>query len=334
MRDDPLLRNRPMAVGGSSDHRSVISTCNYEARAYGVHSAMSTVLAKKRCPALIVVPHNMNKYREAAEKIRDIFDEYSELVETISLDEAFIDVTGSTRCGGSATLIAKEIMLRVYQAVGITISAGVATNKFLAKVGSDWNKPNGICVIPPEKVTEFVAQLPVGKIWGVGKVTLEKLQRLGIYTCDDLQCYTQIELVNHFGSFGLRLYDLSRGKDERPVITVRRRKSLSVEHTYASDLLDINECIGHLPDLFTKLDARLEPLKGSYSIGKQFVKLKFSNFQVTTMECGSIGSPKITLYNDLFYRSLERGNGLSVRLLGLGVRFTEPLNEGEQLSLF
>lgn len=335
MRDDPLLRGRPMAVGGSTDRRGVISTCNYEARAYGVHSAMPTAVAKRLCQDLIVVPHSMAKYREAAQQIRDIFYDYSELVEPLSLDEAFIDVTASEQCRGSATLMAQEIMLRVQELVGITISAGVAPNKFLAKIGSDWNKPNGLCVITPPQVDAFVAQLPVNKIFGVGKVTAAKLKGLGIQRCRDLHRYTVYELVEHFGSFGLRLFDLSRGSDNRPVKPTRERKSLSVEHTYESDLVDIKGCVGHLPDLYAQLNGRLESLAGQYGVAKQFVKLKFSNFQSTTMECVARGTPRISVYNDLFKQSFSRGDGLPVRLLGIGVRFQDVSQHGGmQLPLF
>lgn len=340
MRDDPSLRNRPIAVGGSVDRRGVISTCNYEARAYGVRSAMATATAHRLCPDLLVVPGRMERYKEAALQMRDIFYDYSDLVEPLSLDEAFIDVTGSNACKGSATLIAEEIRQRVFETVGITVSAGVAPNKFLAKIGSDWNKPNGICVIPPAKVEDFVQYLPVNKIYGVGKVTAEKMHRMGIQNCGDLRAYNIYELSDRFGSFGPRLYDLSRGIDQRPVKTSRNRKSLSVEHTYAADLPSVQGCLGQLPALFQQLTQRLQELTNSsaaskYRVHKQFVKVKFNNFQSTTMECVTAGSPRIAVFKQLCSDSFQRGDGLPVRLLGLGVRFQDTgIDDPQQLPLF
>ncbi len=333
MRDDPSLKGRPVAVGGSADRRGVISTCNYEARAFGVHSAMATAYARKLCPNLIVLPHRFDAYRKAAQQIRDIFYDYSEIVEPLSLDEAFIDVTGSSHCNGSATLIAEEIKEKIFDSVGITVSAGVAPNKFLAKIGSDWNKPNGICVIPPARVESFVTQLPVDRIFGVGRVTADKMHRLGIRTCGDLRAYDVYQLMAMFGSFGPRLHQLSYGIDKRPVSTSRQRKSLSVEHTYETDLLSVDRCLRQIPELFQKLTERLEKLEG-YRVSKQFVKVKFNNFESTTIECANQGVPRMAIFRDLCSQSYDRGNGMPVRLLGLGVRFKEIVNNAVQLSLF
>lgn len=331
MRDDPSLVELPIAIGGSADRRGVIATCNYPARAYGVHSAMATATARKLCPDLILVPHNMDKYRLAAEQIRDIFADYTDVIEPLSLDEAFLDVSGVD----NATAIAREISQRVLREVGISISAGVAPNKFLAKVGSDWNKPNGLCVIPPPKVDDFVHQLPVTRIFGVGKVTAGKLQRMGVVTCGDLRAFSVFELTEHFGSFGKRLYELSRGIDDRPVKTSRRRKSLSVEHTYAADLPGFDRCLSRLPELFERLTRRLEAVDSGYQVSKQFVKIKFSNFQSTTRECVSNGQPAIGLFQELYRQSITRGDGLPVRLLGMGVRFQDQdWGESSQLQLF
>jgi DNA polymerase-4 len=333
MRDDPTLVGRPVAVGGSADRRGVISTCNYEARAYGVHSAMATAFARKLCPNLVLLPHRFEEYKKAAQQIRDVFYDYSELVEPLSLDEAFIDVSETQRCGGSATLMAEEIRAKIFESVGITVSAGVAPNKFLAKIGSDWNKPNGICVIPPAKVESFVTQLPVSRIFGVGRVTAEKMHRLGIKTCGDLRSYNVYQLSEMFGSFGPRLHQLSYGVDNRPVTTNRRRKSLSVEHTYGTDLLSVDRCLGQIPELFRKLSERLDALDG-YRVSKQFVKVKFNNFESTTIECVNHGVPRMAIFRDLCSQSYGRGKGLPVRLLGLGVRFKEMANNAIQLPLF
>lgn len=334
MRDDPYLRDRPMAVGGSTDRRGVISTCNYLARAYGVHSAMPTAVAKRLCPSLVLVPHRMDKYRDASLKIRDIFNDYTELVEPLSLDEAFLDVTDSLHCQGSATLIAEEIRQRVVDEVGITISAGVAENKFIAKVSSDWNKPNGLHVVTPEQTETFVAALEVSKIYGVGKVTATKLKALGINTCADVHGFSEIELVRHFGRFGERLYRLARGIDTRPVKAERIRKSLSVEHTYADDLNNKGACIKALPQLFTELLVRLNRKQADACIEKQFVKCKFNNFKSTTMECVTSGNPKYSIFQHLMSQAVERGDGMGVRLMGVGVRFKAQENASKQLVLF
>ena len=215
IRDDPSLAGLPVAVGGSEDRRGVIATCNYEARQYGIHSAMASATAKRKCRDLIIIPGNMEKYRTASQQMHQIFREYTDTIEPLSLDEAFLDVTGTTICQGSGTLIAQEIRQKVRQEIGITLSAGVAPNKFLAKIASDWNKPDGQFVITPDKVEAFILKLPIGKLFGVGKVTARKMDLLGIENCGDLQDYTNFELVEMFGSFGETLYNLCRGIDER-----------------------------------------------------------------------------------------------------------------------
>src|SRR3954470_657772 len=179
MRDDPALRTLPVAVGGRADQRGVVATCNYEARRFGVHSAMATAQALQRCPGLVVLPPAMEKYRIASRQILAIYRDYTELVEPLSLDEAYLDVSGSARCKGSATLIAQEIRARIFDTVGITASAGIAPNKFVAKIASDWNKPDGLFLVRPNEVDAFVAALPVKKLHGVGKVTAAKMHGLG-----------------------------------------------------------------------------------------------------------------------------------------------------------
>lgn len=318
MRDDPALRGLPVAVGGGADRRGVISTCNYEARRYGVHSAMASATALRLCRDLIIIPVNMEKYRQASQQVLAIFHDYTPLVEPLSLDEAYLDVSGSSACKGSASLMAREIRHRVRAEVGITLSAGIAPNKFLAKIASDWRKPDDQFVITPDQVADFVLTLPVGKIHGVGKVTARKMQLLGIDTCADLQRYPLTKLLELFGSFGERLYSLCRGQDNRPIQTDSLRKSVSVEQTYVEDLQNLEQCLAQLPQLLDQLHTRLSRARHRIDIGKQFVKLKFNDFVSTTVE-QSTREPTLETYRELCRVGFERGQR-PVRLLGLGIR--------------
>lgn len=334
MRDDPSLVNLPIAIGGKSDRRGVVATCNYKARQFGVRSAMPTGQALKLCPDLVVIPGTMAKYREAALQIRQIFYRYTDKVEPLSLDEAYLDVTDCTECHGSATLIAEEIRQVISREVGVTASAGIAPNKFLAKVASDLNKPDGQFVITPENVEGFVEKLEVKRIFGVGKVTNEKLRRLGIVTCGDLQQRSLVELVDKFGVFGKRLHDLSFGRDEREVNANSRRKSLSVEHTYSDDLQDIDACKGKLAGLLIELRSRLRRIDSDYMVTKQFIKMKFNDFSATTVERQMVAGLPAESFDHLFDQAWERG-ARPVRLLGIGVRFVDTSEQrATQLELF
>ncbi|GGY62578.1 DNA polymerase IV [Cellvibrio zantedeschiae] len=334
MRDDPSLRSRPIAVGGSSEQRGVISTCNYEARHFGVRSAMSSIAAKKLCPDLIILPHRMEAYREASVSMRHIFYQYTDLVEPLSLDEAYLDVSDSEYCGGSATRIAEQIRQRVYDELKLTVSAGVAPNKFLAKVASDWNKPNGLFVITPNAVDSFVLRLPVSKIFGVGKATNTRLAEINIKTCADLRRFSIFELKQRFGQLGVRLYELCRGIDNREVSPSRRRKSLSVENTFPQDLRDLASCLNRLPELLQQLASRLRRIDDDYVVVKIFVKIKFADFTQTTIErSGSTLTP--SEFQSLCCDAYARKES-PVRLLGVGVRFVD-LREDQpfyQLDLF
>jgi DNA polymerase-4 len=331
MRDDPSLRGRPLAVGGLPEQRGVVATCNYEARAYGIHSAMATAQALKLCPELLVLPPAMEKYRIASRQIMDIYRDYTELVEPLSLDEAYLDVSASPHCKGSATLIAQEIRRRIVETVGITASAGVAPNKFVAKVASDWNKPDGLFLVRPEEVDAFVAALPVKKLFGVGKVTAAKLNKLGAHTCADLRSWSAQELQHHFGTFGARLHDLCRGIDNREVSTARERKSVSCEETYTPDVPDLAACLALLPDLYQHLLGRIKRAGAERLVNKLFVKIKFADFQQTTVEC--VGqAPQIASYARLLETGWLRASR-PVRLLGVGVRLGDTENS-EQLNLF
>ena len=335
MRDDPSLRDLPIAIGGKSDRRGVVATCNYKAREYGVRSAMPTGQALRLCPDLVVVPGTMSKYRTAAQHIREIFYRYTDKVEPLSLDEAYLDVTDCNECQGSATLIAQEIRQVIAREVGVTASAGVAPNKFLAKVASDLNKPDGQYVITPSEVDAFVVRLDVKRLFGVGKVISDRLRRLGIATCGDLRQRSVVELVEYFGVFGRRLHDLSFGRDDREVKSDSRRKSLSVERTYSDDLVDLPAILRKLPDLLVELRSRLRRVDADYLVIKQVVKIKFHDFTITTVERQVVRGLPIEAFEELCIQAWERG-GRPVRLIGLGVRFLDTRDEGRavQLELF
>jgi DNA polymerase-4 len=322
MRDNPALAGLPLAVGGSPQNRGVVATCSYEARAFGIHSAMPMATALRQCPDLVIVRPRMDVYREASKAVHRIFQDFTHLIEPLSLDEAYLDVSDTLACKGSATLIAQEIRRRVKAEVGITISAGIAPSKFIAKIASDWNKPDGQFVVLPQDVDEFVRKLEVKKLFGVGKVTAAKLNGKGIFTCNDLRQFSESQLTMDFGSFGKRLYQLSRGIDERPVSTNRIRKSLSVENTYSIDLSDLDSCLKKIPELHEQLLLRLSNVLDRYRISKQYVKIKFNDFVSTTAEEISTLSA-IERFEALCIEAHSRGNR-PVRLIGVGVKL-EPL---------
>ena len=334
MRDDPTLCDKPIAVGGRPEQRGVVATCNYEARKYGVRSAMATAQALRRCPDLIVLPPAMDKYRAASRQILAIYRDYTELVEPLSLDEAYLDVTQAVAQHGSATAIAQQIRARIFETVGITASAGIAPNKFIAKIASDWNKPNGQFVVKPQQVDAFVSVLPVSKLFGVGKVTAARLNKLGVDTCGDLRTWPLNELLQHFGKFGERLYDLCRGIDERPVDPSSERKSVSVEETYSIDLPDLDACRNEMPDLIAKLHTRVQRAQAGDNIHKLFVKIRFADFSRTTAECVTTSIDEVAI-DKLLETAIQRRE-LPVRLLGVGIRLAEQKLEkvDDQLHLF
>ncbi|MCY1398982.1 DNA polymerase IV [compost metagenome] len=332
MRDDPSLVGKPLAVGGAPDKRGVVATCNYEARVYGLHSAMAMRTAVKLCPDLTIVRPRMDVYKGVSREIHGIFRDYTERIEPLSLDEAYLDVSDSPHFSGSATRIAQDIRRRVWESLHITVSAGVAPNKFLAKIASDWRKPDGLFVITPDEVEDFVAGLPVKKLHGVGKVTADKLARLGITTCLDLRDWSRIALAKEFGSFGERLWNLARGIDERPVEVDSRRQSISVENTFDRDLPDLAACQDELPGLLGELERRMGRLDGSYRPGKPFIKLKFHDFTQTTLEQAG-AARDLDSYRLLLAQAFQRGDK-PVRLIGVGVRLVDLREGSEQLRLF
>jgi len=318
MRDNPELRGIPMAVGGSAERRGVLTTCNYDARAYGVRSAMPTAHALRLCPQLTVVPPQMHKYREASKVMRGIFANFTEVIEPLSLDEAYLDVSEVSDEELTATRIAKAIRQQVREELDITVSAGVSVNKFIAKVASDWQKPDGLTVVPPDEVDAFVAALPVKKIPGVGSVTAEKMHRYGLRTCADIRAWSLLDLRRRFGKFGVVLHERSRGRDDRPVQPSRVRKSISVERTFAEDVSGPAEWAPIIEQLYTNLMERIESAKAWDGITKAFVKLKFNDFTTTTVE--RVGTKAVENdFQQLLLEGWER-RLQPVRLIGLGVR--------------
>lgn len=332
MRDEPSYRGIALAVGGSTSQRGVISTCNYNAREYGVHSAMPTSQALKLCPHLTVVPGRMHVYKAVSKQIRVIFERYTDLIEPLSLDEAFLDVTECKQLHGSATLIAESIRNDIRNELNLTASAGVAPIKFLAKVASDMNKPDGQFVIPPDQVQTVIDTLPLQKIPGVGKVSLNKLQQENFYVCEDIKNTDYRELLRKFGRMGLSLWNYSHGIDAREVVTERERKSVGVERTFSTNISTFDECWLFIEQhLYQELDKRLERASPSKEITKQSIKMKFADFQLTTIEHGQ-SRLDLAHFRELLHEILQRQQGREIRLLGLSVML-KPEVEEKQLHL-
>ncbi|WNC73389.1 DNA polymerase IV [Thalassotalea psychrophila] len=318
MRDNPALANIPIAIAGKGP-RSVTATCNYLARDYGVRSAMPVGRALQLCPHLELVPGRMSAYKEASTHIREIFSRYTDKIEPLSLDEAYLDVTDCTECNGSATLIAEKIRAEIYQELNLTASAGVAPNKFIAKIASDENKPNGQCVVPPEKIIEFVETLDLKKIPGVGPKTLEKLNAYGLFTCADVRASDASAMEKIMGKFGPVIFKRAFGIDNRDVETSRIRKSLAIETTLNEDIQQVHGCMNVVEELLPKFLTRLEKVE-NLDIIKQGIKVKFADFTQTTVE-QSQSSLDINLFKPLLEEAIARGNGKKVRLIGLTVGF-------------
>jgi DNA polymerase-4 len=328
VRDRPSLRGKPVGVGGARDRRGVLTTCNYEARAFGVRSAMPTFMALQRCPHLIVLPTRFHVYRREAGLVREIMRRFTPLIETLSLDEAYLDVSANVRPAAS---LAREIRDTIFQETKLTASAGVGPNKLVAKIASEINKPNGQYEVKPEKVSEFMHPLPVRKLWGIGAVTEEKLAHAGITTCGEMQRLSRPELHELFGKFGSELYDLCRGIDDRPVEPSRERKSLSTEETFSRDLTTLERCDEKVAELFEELAAELAQKEPTRRITKIFLKLKFSDFTRTTIERAGL-VPNLGNYRLLLEEAFSR-TGKKIRLIGVGIRFADIEQEIAQLPL-
>lgn len=277
--DNPLLRGKPVIVGGSRK-RGVVSSASYEARKFGVHSAQPMAVASRLCPHGVFLPVRMSRYAEESERVFEIFHRFTPLVEPLSIDEAFLDITGSERLFGAPEEIARKIKECVFRETGLTVSAGVAPSKFVAKIASDIDKPDGLTVVMPERVREFLDPLPVGRMWGVGKVTQEALERLGIRTFRDLSRTPVKELETHFGKYGTKMHQLSMGIDDRDVVPEREAKSIGHEDTYEENILDLDLAEKEILSLSHRVARRMrsEGLKGRTVT----LKVKYADFvQIT-----------------------------------------------------
>ena len=316
--DNPELQGKPLAVGGGGT-RGVVSAASYEARKFGVRSAMSGTLARKRCPELIFVKPRFERYNEISKKIRKVFYEYTDLVEPLSLDEAYLDVTENKKGNPSATLIAKEIRDKIKEKTGLNASAGISINKFIAKVASDVNKPNGQKTVPPEEVIEFLEVLDIKKFFGVGKVTKEKMYRLGIFTGKDLKGKSIEFLEEHFGKSGKYYYHVVRGEHHSPVKADHTRKSLAAERTFNENISSEIFMIDRLDEIADEVERRLTKSKVA---GKTItLKIKYSDF---TLQTRSRTLPIYISSKDLIMETIkellfQEGMKNSVRLLGISI---------------
>jgi len=317
--DNPALRGKPVAVGGSGE-RSVVAAASYEARKFGVRSAMPSVVAKRLCPDLIFVKHNFTRYTEVSANIHEIFRAYTDLIEPLSIDEAFLDVTKDKKNIGSATVIAGKIRNEIKARTGLTASAGISVNKFLAKIASDINKPDGMFLIRPEEAEEFIEELAVEKFYGIGKVTAQKMHKLGIHKGSDLKKWDLVALVRNFGKAGVFFYDIVRGIDERPVEPDQERKSVGTELTYEKDLTTRFEIIAELYKLEKELMERLEH---SETTGRTItLKVKFSDFRQITRSktLQNYIRDFETLHKEVSgIRKSLKLEGSRIRLLGLSI---------------
>lgn len=337
-RDNPELQGKPVAVG-YGEKRGVVAAASYEARKYGVHSAMASVTALRKCPHIIFVMPRFDVYRNVSNQIMQIFLEYTDKVEPLSLDEAFLDVTMNHRGLRSATMIAKEIKQKIFNRTRLTASAGVSYNKFLAKIASDYKKPDGLLVIEPDKADDFIEKLPIGKFFGVGKVTAVRMEELGIKTGYDLKQWSEVDLVREFGKAGIAYYHFARGEDNREVESERVRKSLGAEETFLEDLGEIVDMLAALDEIAREVSRRAE--KRKFLAKTLTLKIKYADFTIITR------SRTVGYYIKTYHELFELGKELlfqvddleekKIRLMGLTLKnadadLTQPLSDGIQLS--
>lgn len=338
-RDFPQYLGKPLIVGGAPGKRGVVAACSYEARQFGIHSAMPSGRAHRLCPDAIFVPPRFEAYQQVSRQIHHVFRQYTLQVEPLSLDEAYLDVSGSILYDGSATLMAKEIKKKIYQSTHLTASAGISYNKFLAKMASSVKKPNGLFLITPEQSATFIEKLPIGKFFGIGKSTEAKMHTLGIYTGADLKRYSREKLIYLFGKFGAYYYDIARGNDHRPVCASRERKSISTETTFLKDIADKDDVLEKLQLLVPVIVSAL--VKYGLSAKTVTLKVRYADFRQVTRSCtqeeGFNDVSDITRKLPTLLEKTEVGN-IKVRLLGIGVsnllvKAASPVL-ASQLSLF
>ncbi|MEH6346649.1 MAG: DNA polymerase IV [Bermanella sp.] len=327
MRDQPKYKDVPIAIGGASDRRGVISTCNYPARKYGVRSAMASSQALKLCPNLILLPGNMEKYHNASAQVMDVLKQYAVSFEPVSVDEAFIELPVTSDAEG----VSRQIRQQILSEVGITVSVGIAPNKFLAKIASDWNKPDGQFRVSASEVDGFVARLPVKLIPGVGPKSAEKLGNLGIHTCQDVRDVPPEWLKARLGKFGEILIQRAHGEDVRQVKIRGQRKSISIEHTFPSDLNKVSEIGEALHIMWPKFLERVQRAQLKPENLAPFVKVKFADFHVTTL---AKHNRKVNFedYLGLLYEASQRDTQ-SIRLLGIGAKLLHGATSSQQLNL-
>ena len=333
--DNPALQGLPVIVGGDPGRRGVVSAASYEARVYGVHSAMPSSQARRLCPQGVFLPVRMHRYREVSDQVFQILREYTPLVEPLSLDESFLDVTGSEKLFGTALQIAMEVKRRIRQATGLTASAGIAPNKFLAKIASDYKKPDGLVEVKPEEVQVFLRDLPISKLWGVGKSTEEVLKGMGILKVGQLAVFPAEKIERKLGKFGLELIALARGEDERPVSPESETKSISQEETFTPDLEHLEQMKKVLLDQAEQVgwELRKQKLKGSTVT----VKVRYPDFSLATRS-QTLSSPTdqgIEIYRTAL-KLLSRTEALQrrARLLGVGISHLTHRDAPEQYLLF
>lgn len=332
-RDFPELMGKPVAVGGSAK-RGVIAAASYEARRFGIHSAMPSAIAKQKCRHLIFVPPRFSVYKAVSLQIREIFYQYTDLIEPLSLDEAFLDVTENKKAMSSATMIANEIRQKVFEQTHLTCSAGISMNKFLAKTASDINKPNGYCLIHPTQAEDFVEKLPVKKFFGIGKATEERMKKMGIHTGKDLKAISLENLIKSFGKSGKYYYNICRAIDHRPVKPDRKAKSISVENTFTEDLEQPDAIHLSIHRLIADLDKRFQNRGIAYKT--VVLKVRFNDFETISRnksmtEYATNITPISGIVSELF-EQIERPLK-PIRLLGVGVQNLLRPEEAESRQL-
>ena len=330
IREKPELKYLPVAVAGSENKRGVVTTCNYVARKYGVKSAMPSITAKKLCPNIIFLPVNFDKYKKISSDIQKIFVCYTKKIEPIALDEAYLDVTNSRYCDGNPETMARQIRQKIFDDFKLTASAGISSNKFLSKIASNWNKPNGQFSIKDNEIDEFILKVPIRKIFGIGEKNEKKLLSYKIKNCADLQTLDKSQLIDIFGKYGITLFYLCRGMDNREVESNKISKSLSVEDTFSTDLLTLEECVNQMKLIFKKLTSRLKESNNKNRLVKScFIKIKYNNFRTTSSQklCSKLS---IDVIINLLTKSYQ-DKSKPIRLLGAGIQFLDSGNS--QLNL-